>query len=396
MFFSLREDKSQLIIRAKKGVEILELIPHTIFEEDLPEILVNDYAHWLEPSTRVVELRPLTQLWAPSHQNWRIHVPQDEHATMRKGHSYLLIDIRSDTFRMISARLSALEYAPHLTATYCENDRSLLVDLPRLRLSFFLNTDGILESQNLPGMVIDSNQSTGTMFGLSNQLVLRARNPSSEPSQRCRRVLIPYGDTKLNGIVDDHINVTLDTSSKQLVHCYEYNIDNVLGRLTGTVSLASRLYKIYLHALTSHCLPDPLTGKTGTEEALEGLQSAAVMSFERWGELEREILNKIWTLTPEREFEYGGQYMMKMRWSGLPALSQHHDFAVFALAIDRHAKRLEIFDPPQRNRSQNRTTAIQNIAPRQARGTSKREILFTGVLGAFCDWLRRYSAPLQT
>ncbi|KAJ5054923.1 uncharacterized protein L3040_001185 [Drepanopeziza brunnea f. sp. 'multigermtubi'] len=52
-------------------------------------------------------------------------------------------------------------------------------------------------------------------------------------------------------------------------------IDKDLGLLTDNGNLRSRLFKLYLHALTSPCLPDPLIFRTGSEEALHGLRLAA-------------------------------------------------------------------------------------------------------------------------
>ena len=46
--------------------------------------------------------------------------------------------------------------------------------------------------------------------------------------------------------------------------------DDKLGMLADTGSFPSKLYFCWLHALTSHCLPDFLTGRTGTEECWTG------------------------------------------------------------------------------------------------------------------------------
>jgi hypothetical protein len=49
---------------------------------------------------------------------------------------------------------------------------------------------------------------------------------------------------------------------------YAYNLDEVLGCITDSGDLESKLLMSYLHALTSSCLPDPVTKVTGTEAAL--------------------------------------------------------------------------------------------------------------------------------
>jgi hypothetical protein len=178
---------------------------------------------------------------------------------------------------MISRLLSALESPEHIIIT--RTNHALEASLSRLHLVFFVNQDSELECRSMPGYVIDELQSCGTMFGLKNQLVLR---PSNDFSEMPRRVIIPQGDIEFS-LDGDFASVSIKTGTARHVHWHEYTIDTDLGRLTGNVSLHSKLYQCYLHALTSHCLPDPLLGHTGTEESLNMLQSAAFLSFQRLG-----------------------------------------------------------------------------------------------------------------
>jgi hypothetical protein len=112
--------------------------------------------------------------------------------------------------------------------------------------------------------------------------------------------------------------------------------------------LISKLYQCYLHALTSHCLPDPLLGHTGTEEALYMLQSASFLSFQRIDDHETKLLELISNLTPNRGYYPPGlQSMASVKWDDLPALSQHHDFFVSVCSILDHARLLEaLYDQP--------------------------------------------------
>jgi hypothetical protein len=73
--------------------------------------------------------------------------------------------------------------------------------------------------------------------------------------------------------------VTVKISKDNLTKVYAYNLDEVLGRITNSRDLKSKLLMSYLHALTSSCLPDPVTKVTSTKAALQILQSAAVQSF---------------------------------------------------------------------------------------------------------------------
>ncbi|TVY18476.1 hypothetical protein LARI1_G002010 [Lachnellula arida] len=57
------------------------------------------------------------------------------------------------------------------------------------------------------------------------------------------------------------------------VKYHSYDIDSQPGHLVDNGNLNARLFKIYLHATTSHCLVDLLTGRTSTEVALQDLAS---------------------------------------------------------------------------------------------------------------------------
>ena len=327
---------------------------------------MDDYVHWLNLETGEVEFRPVESPWTPNPSNWRFYVHTKTMYTGGRNDSSRrgadgavlprqkvfrriagdgatavdLIDIRSATFRMISSSLSALESPKHIIIT--RTNQALEASLPRLRLLFFVNPTSELECRSMPGYVIDEFRSSGTMIGLKDQLVLRPSNGSSEMP---RRVIIPHGEIKF-GLDGNFSTVSISTGSERKVDWHEYTIDTDLGRLTGNVSLRSKLYQCYLHALTSHCLPDPLLGHTGTEESLSILQSAALLSFQRLSEFDAKFLKLISDLTPHREY-YSHLSMTKVLWNHLPVLSQHHDFHPAVLPIIDHAHSMEaLYDKP--------------------------------------------------
>ena len=254
----------------------------------------------------------------------------------------VLIDVRSATFRTISRILSALEPPEHIIVTH--TNQALEVSLSRLRLVFFINHNSELECRSIPGYVIDELQSCGTMFGLKSKLVLR---PSNSSSAMPRRVIIPQGNIEF-GLDGDFSSVSIKTGRAQHVHWHEYTIDTDLGRLTGNVSLHTKLYQCYLHAVTSHCLPDPLLGHTGTEESLNMLHSAAFLSFQRLGKDDAELLESISNLTPNRVFYPPHvRSMVTVEWNNLPVFSQHHDFHPAVFSILAYARAMEaLYDKP--------------------------------------------------
>src|SRR6266404_2721832 len=349
LLFSLRDGNLILQARRPEGSDprILQLVPRTVITHDFPKPFVDDCVHWLDIGTGEVEFRPVESPWTPDPSNWRLTVhTANSSSSLRKisasgAGPVDLVDIRSSTFRMISGLLSALESAETMIIT-CTNETAE-ASLSRLRLEFFVNQDLELECRSIPGYVMDELQSCGTMFGLKNKLVLRR---SSRCSEMPRRVLIPQGDIKfsLNG---DFVDVSINTGKARHAHWHEYTIDADLRRLTGNVSLQSKLHQCYLHALTSHCLPDPLIGHTGTEEALNMLQSAAFLSFQRLSKDDAKLLEMISDLTPSRAYHrsyswpYSDEPAVVVGWKGLPALSQHHDFYPAVLSIVGHANNME-------------------------------------------------------
>ena len=220
-----------------------------------------------------------------------------------------------------------------------------------------------LECWSMPGYVLDKTQTCGTMFGLKNKLILCPSPTSSEDSLLPRRVIIPVGGISFaeNG---NFSNVTVNVNTERHVRWHEYTIDTTLGCLTSSASLSSKLYQCYLHALTSHCLPDPLLGHTGTEEALYILRSASCRSFQRLDDHEARLLELIGKLTPSRDFYPPHlQSMATVKWGDLSALSQHHDFFRVVCSIFDHARALEVlYDPPNVFNTSTRDQLLLNRA----------------------------------
>ncbi|KIM42888.1 hypothetical protein M413DRAFT_26859 [Hebeloma cylindrosporum] len=351
VFFALRASSQNLIIRASCSGKILELVPHTVLLEDFPMLFVTEHTHWMDVQSGEVEFRPLHRLWDSSPQNWRLQFSPGSPSRMiqKTPDARLLLDIRSRTFQGISARILPLERAEYLTVVFDVPSRNVFIELPRFRLEFFIN-NGELESKNLQSMVIDSDQCTGTMIGLNSQLVLRHKDSSFASLPRSRCVLIPRGCVQFRLSSDkNHVRVDIDTCTNFIrrVIWDKYEIDCDLGLLVGSVNLASRLYRIYLHAL------DPLTGQTGTDHALQELKAAGSFSFQRLTKADIELLRLIGDITPRRHY-YPKHFhaMQTIKWSPhLPALSQHGTFDTAVCKIMEYAQSLSIFGGPKQEKA---------------------------------------------
>ena len=365
-------NNGDLILQAKKpgDSQILQFIPRSKLIDDFPTCLIDNYVHWLDRSTRELEFRPAGSPWTPEASNWGLYINEHDihpRAILRRpSHGISLtqvIDIRSNTFGMVSSLLSPLESPKYIMATYTAT-QTLEVSLPRFRLSFFVNSNREFECRSMPGYVIDKTQTCGTMFGLTNKLTLRPSATGSEGSLP-RRVIVPQGEVcfRKDG---DFTSVSINIGAEQHIRWDEYTIDPILGCITSNGSLSNKLYQCYLHALTSHCLPDPLLGHTGTEEAFYILQSASCRSFQRLDVHEAKLLELIGNLTPSREYyPCHLQSMSTVKWKALPALSQHHSFFPIACTIFDHARALEVlYDPPTSFQSDtfNRNQTLLNRA----------------------------------
>ncbi|KAG8733132.1 hypothetical protein FRC11_008540 [Ceratobasidium sp. 423] len=340
-----RPSSRELIIQARCGDRLYELVPHEKLSDDLPMFFSEDYHHWASIKNRTVEFRPLSDPWSADQCQWLLRFNGLRATTLENStDGSFLVDIHSPEFKSVSRSISPLESDRYLHITRAA-DSLVEVELPRMKFSFFINKDNQLESRNFRGQVLDENQSAGTLFGLKNQLLLRAKGAIAQSLPRSRSVLIPDGEI---GFTTDghHVSVSIAFDSRRDVDVYRYKIDEDLGYLATDAGLTSRLFKIYLHALTSHCLPDPLTGRTGTEEALHELSQASTSSFEQIDIKQAGLLKAIGLLTPKREYYPEHlQCMQKTHWINLPSLSQHFAFSSAASAVLRRADTLQLFHP---------------------------------------------------
>ncbi|KAF8554288.1 hypothetical protein OG21DRAFT_1497164 [Imleria badia] len=354
VYFSLRA--KDLVIRAKRTAagrsEILQLIPREKLENDFPAVLIKGHVHWLNLSTSVMEICPIEKLWESSSENWTVDCTPGRYR-MRNGPESL-VDVRSPSWTMVSSLLKPLDSPHNLLVSVSPIDPDeptsslqLSVTLPRYGLSFFVDEDGNLQSRNIRGMVYDENQSIGTLFGLVNRLVLRPKHrdnvKTDELIPRC--VLIPEGQV-LYQMDGHHVRIEIDIRGPALrrVTYQTYRVDTDLGCLTGNVSLTNRLYQAYLHALTSSgCNTDPLTGRSGTEEALGLLRSASCRSIMKFGSRDAELLRMIASLCPARSLHSRYKNMQVVRWLNLPARSQSPLLFLAAKEIKDHVERTRFF-----------------------------------------------------
>lgn len=150
-----------------------------------------------------------------------------------------------------------------------------------------------------------SDQDAGTWYGLHSKLILRdlakTRDPATGHLQslplRQRSILVPMGPVKTE-VFGHHINVQVANDGDY----GRYVINDVLGRLDCAAEPRLLYLKAAYHALTSFVIPDPLTGRTGTEEAIHCLTSGYCQPWSPITPGPYRGLQVISNLSPLREY----------------------------------------------------------------------------------------------
>ncbi|KAL6790980.1 hypothetical protein J3E68DRAFT_411742, partial [Trichoderma sp. SZMC 28012] len=328
----------QLIIVASNDNETLDLVPRKDLNVSLPESFITNYVHWYNRQSGQVESRPVGSAWCSSDSNWYLQNTGSEWVLQKPGHT--LICPTSPTTKHICRTLRSLEEETHIHLILNNNTLTLNVHLPRLQLDFSIeHSSSRVHCRQFRGTYVDKVQQIGTLVGLQSKLTLRDSNNK-------RMILVPDGDVYYSGI-PGHVQVGVKYGSSVRVH--PFNIDRRLGRLVDNGSLQSKLCLAYLHALTSYCLPDKLTGKTGTEQCLSILNSAAVRSFQQLSEKDLNILGHISKLSPGREYYPDNERVMEtIHWDNqLSFLSQSGSLHIAVQSVIERVNQSTLFYPDQ-------------------------------------------------
>lgn len=344
----------------------LDLVPSRVFRDWLPHAFVADFIHWYDHAANEVVFRPRQSPWITDRDCWRLkHDTRTKDWRLTKGLN-VLANSNSTSARVLSKIVRSMEEAQHIHIVFNTTSKTVDVHLPRLQLGFFVdhNADAIY-SRQFRGMVIDSQQNIGTLTGLTSKLVLKR-----EQSERTILIPVPrkFGISSIRyAQASSSAHVTVEISKEDVTKVYAYNLDEVLGRITDSGDLEAKLLLSYLHALTSSCLPDPLTKVTGTEAALQILQSAAVRSFDLLTHRNVELLEQIAALSTRRSFyPKHEKVMQQVSWNtSLSPLSQHPQFRTFVYRIFDHASKMHVFYP-----GHDVFTVIQDARKRLSSGTS--------------------------
>jgi len=342
VLIGLQQDR--LVVRATNQNGSYEAMSDGLLQDSYPHHFIHDYVHWYCLVDGTVRFQPKAEPWGFENAgSWVLskHKAASEWTLVRNGVS--VIGRNTSTAVTVGQVLKPIATISHVHCLLQLGGASLHVEIPPLRLGFTLEkSSAAMQSREYRSMVIDADQSLDTLVGFENKLILR----SQRSHQRQALILEPL---QASGVVYKktihHVAVSVRSRIKCKVHAL--NIDETLQRLLDNGSLDCKLYLAYLHGLTSFCLPDPVTSKTGTEQALTILRSKAVESFSYLSQSNVDMLARIRELSPGRSYYPSDKRVMQtIDWDrNISFFSQHEDFEVAASELLRQSDDTGFFYP---------------------------------------------------
>lgn len=346
--FHIGHEGRSIIIRAYSAGKILEYVQREVFRCDLPGTLLQNYDHWLDLRQKRLEIYPRGQAGRLTvNPSWTLCLFGRTYLRNPKGSR--IVDPHSDTFKLISKVLEPFESPEFIQVEQPpprENrSRAALVALiPRMGLRFRVNSKRRLQASQLEAEV-DPDQDAGTWYGLKSKLVLRSITVSQNPTTDPRRIiLVPLGELsyKKEG---GHV---ISTMAHMTGDFGKFSINKILGRLECAAEPRLVYTKALLHAVTSGPLPDPLTGRTGVEEALDWLHSPLCQPWIPILGTPLRLVQEIAKLTPQRQFypPDGGRRLKIDKWNHeLTTIVQNDKFRLITdqiLALNKNLCCFEI------------------------------------------------------
>ena len=340
--FNLYENDLVIIEKDASKNRSLQLIPRATFLQFFPKLLVENFSHWLNKEEEILVFRP--NLYSQMAQNEFEYVFNVKSKILLESKSqHHFIYLKSKTFHELERKITNRLESPEYVHVVLKSKGPITIELPRMSLSFEIEQKtGRVMSGDFRGFMISEVQDLGSLIGLQKGLVLT----EAKELKSCllkKKFLVPHGKITVSTGLEKHQKI--DTS---LVHLnkpafFSYDVDSRLKVLRAGESFDSRLYLACLHAYTSSFLPDPFLEQTGTEQALNILQSGFCWSMQSYSKEALNILKCISELSPGREFYPKHLKMMQIvKWNeNLPSLIAHNGFKLLVKKLIKESLRLE-------------------------------------------------------
>lgn len=216
-----------------------------------------------------------------------------------------MLDMKSETYQKITDQLSRLEHPQYMHVLYDVETGDTKVDLWRMNLKFtvkFIDNEYCLMSSEFNQMRVIQDQKIATLCGLNHGLMLESEK------KEAKFILIPNGQIQVDKDNESMFpSVSINTMDElRNPPFYKYQVDKFCCQLkSGNDTYASWFFLAYLHAITSHGEVEPFLKMTGTERAIQILQSSFAWSSSPYEPEAFNMLARIAHLTPKRELHEG-------------------------------------------------------------------------------------------
>ncbi|KAJ6635827.1 hypothetical protein Bhyg_14413, partial [Pseudolycoriella hygida] len=314
--FHCNDGNDIIITEQKTNGDEYELIPEKHFNEEVPYLLINNYSHWWCKSKKIIEFRPIrfSDPNISSSEGVQYELDLDSRKLVHRKTQKIMLDVTSESFTKIVDQLARLESRKYIHI-FMEHPKVAKVDVVRMNIKFIVDASNEQDSYDVisnefNGMRISMEQNCGTLYGLRKGLLLES-GPRERIEQK-KLVIMPHGNVtaRISGVHETvDIDVETDLRSPSF---FIYQIDSVCQQLKASNrSYSAWFYLAYLHALTSHGMPEPFTNLTGTERAFQILQSAFAWSTAPYDKEAITTLKLIEKLAPHRSIRNN---LMWTRW----------------------------------------------------------------------------------
>ncbi|OMJ86951.1 hypothetical protein SteCoe_11424 [Stentor coeruleus] len=344
------------------------LIPKEFLENHFPHHFIQDYSHWLDKQTSVIEFQ--AKSFKKRKKDCKVYHEFDVTKMIlnEKQENKMLVYIKSPTFNCLYQNIFfRMDDDIHIHMWVSPNKHyAIEIQLHRYFLKFKANKNKkIIKSNEFRGFYVCESQKLNTFFGLEQGLVLSeaVHNPFLVPK---KKFIVPHGEIS-NTKNPLHQKVCIDIDELRKPSFFTFDQDDLLRIYKTGESLLAWFYLALLHAKTSTILPDPFLSQTGTNRSLEILKSAYCWSISNFSDEAKCILKSIKDLSPKRNF-YPNHLTVQesVVWpEGIPNLCSSDMFAVMSKTIKKNSRIIDF------NKKKSEKPIVSQLAEREYRRLKK-------------------------
>ncbi|XP_031637089.1 uncharacterized protein LOC116349684 [Contarinia nasturtii] len=338
-------ENETLIIERRDGIE-KEIVPPSVLANEIPHHLIENYSHFWNKQTNVIEFRPklFSDKNFSNQDGIEYQLDLNERRLIHMKTQRLMLDITSGSYLKIATHLSRLE-VPKFIHVLMDKPQVATVELIRMRLKFTVDASARrqiydMESNEFAGMRVGLAQKCGTLYGFHHGLLLESMpNENSITNASKKLLIIPHGE-----IQTEHTNLHVSVKVKingdlRNPPFHQYEIDEFCSQIKASSSNYSAWFFLaYLHAVTSHGEMEPFTKMSGTECALQILQSGFAWASAPYDEDATKMLDAIAKLSPNRKMK---EFYQQVEWpSIIPPRSAQDTYILIAHRLLEDSQRL--------------------------------------------------------